>query len=176
MAKAEEFGEQSVGLIQLSSMLRKSPQWISKLTREGVLTKDEKNKYHLAETLAAYIDHVNGAAEDTKGPRKADFDREIAEIKRDKARIELEELRGNVHFSGDVQRVMSDMIIKCKTKLLSIPSRVAPKVEGEHPAVIKRMIEDEIYTALSELAEYKPSMFVEKAGEDDDEEENDTTL
>lgn len=172
MAKAAEYGDTQIGVTQLAAMLRKSPQWIAQLTRDGVLQKGAKGKYHLADTIEAYIGHVTGASEEKSGPKKSDFDREIAEIKRDKARIELEELRGNVHFAEDVQRVMADIIVTAKTKLLAIPSRVAPKAANEPSPVVQQLIEAEIFAALEALAAYDPAIFREKAGGDGDPDED----
>lgn len=68
MAKAVEFGDTRGGVTQLAAMLRKSPPWIAQLTRDGVLQRDEKGKYHLTDTFEAYIGHVTGTSEAQSGP------------------------------------------------------------------------------------------------------------
>lgn len=167
MAKVGEFGEQQITSGALAAMLGKSSQWIRELTRQGVLKKLPNGKYRLDETVQAYIEHITGAGADDKAPKKSDYDREIAEINRDKKRIELEEMRGNLHHSDDVRRVMGEMIHTSKSKVLALPSRVAPRLAGEPSSVIEKVLIAEISAALSSLTEYSPDLFNGKGAADD---------
>lgn len=171
MAKVGEFADQEVGSGALGATIGKSAQWIRTLTKNGVLTKTSAGKYVLGQSVQSYIEHVQGAPEDKEGQSKSEIDRQIAEIKRDEARIRLQERRGEVHYSNDVRAIMADSIATTRQKFLNLPTRLAPKLAGEAPAVIEKMLAAEISAVLLALTEYDPALFLAKGGEDDEEEE-----
>lgn len=61
---------------------------------------------------------------------------------------------------------MADMIVTAKTKLLAIPSRVAPKAANEPSPVDQKLVEAEIFVTLEALAAYDPAIFRGKVGDD----------
>lgn len=165
MAKVDAFANQEVSSGPLAAMLGKSPQWIRMLTKDGVLQKTPNGKYKLGETVHAYIAYVTGEAQDEKGPKKSEIEREIAEIKRDESRIRLQTLQGEVHTAEDVTAIMGDMITTARQKVLGIASRMAPKLANEPAAVIEQRLREELTAALSALTAYDPALFEGKGGD-----------
>jgi hypothetical protein len=69
-------------------------------------------------------------------------------------------MRGTMHFSEDVERVMNDMLSNFRAKVLALPSRVAPRLIGiDTIADIQEILQIETLEVLQELSEYNPSEF-----------------
>jgi len=50
------------------------------------------------------------------------------------------------------------MLMNCRSKLLSMPSRLAPRIRKETDlAVVKDLLETAVHEALAELAAYDPA-------------------
>ena len=65
-----------------------------------------------------------------------------------------------MHLASIVEKVMTDMLMNIKGKLLSISSKVAPAViASDNLGEIQDVIQDEIFEALEELSEYDPDIF-----------------
>ena len=66
-------------------------------------------------------------------------------------------MRRELHEAEDVENFLTDMLIKFKNRLVSIPAKVAPLVQGEDDVnQIVSILEKEIYETLDELSEYDP--------------------
>jgi hypothetical protein len=163
MAKAKTKGDsiydKEVLTGELGRIVGKTPQWIRQLTREGVLKQSGRGKYILSEAIQAYVLHAQGGKEDPNKPRYVDAKTEHELIKKEKAELELKALKGMLHESTDVQAVMSDMILTCKTKLQSIPARIAPRLDQESALTIEQVMDAEISEALKSLMNYSPELF-----------------
>jgi len=73
------------------------------------------------------------------------------ELKNDEARKELV-------LASEVEKTWSDIIINAKTKLLSLPSKIAPlAAETDSPRLIAEQTKQIIYEVLEELA--KPDTY-----------------
>ena len=83
-------------------------------------------------------------------------------------------MQGELHKSEDVERVMTDMLMSIKTKLLSMPSKLAPILVSRNDIdFVKRTINSEVLEVLNELKEYNPKDFyddeyVDKGDDDED--------
>ncbi|MEK5641942.1 hypothetical protein BK138_08500 [Paenibacillus rhizosphaerae] len=155
-AKAESLQDREVITSELAAIVGKTPQWIRQLTRDGVLKQVNRGKYLLAEAVQAYCEHVSGGKEDDKKPRFIDEKTEHERIKKEKAAIELEQLKGNLHAAADVELLLSDLILTTKSRLLAVPNRIATECENEPANVVESVVRREIESALSALAKYSP--------------------
>ena len=73
----------------------------------------------------------------------------------DKAEMEVMELAGDLVRVDDVLEDWESILMDCKGKLLSIPSKLATLVADiDDPAEAQELIEDQLREALGELAEY----------------------
>ena len=68
--------------------------------------------------------------------------------------MELAELRGDVHKAAAVMRVWADNVMNAKTRMLSIPSKIAPELVGKGLQEVQVMLKAVINEALQELSEY----------------------
>ena len=90
------------------------------------------------------------------------FDEEKAlheRVKRHISELKLQIMKGELHKAEDVEIVMMDMLVAFKTKIMGIPSKVAPILENRDAAFIKDRLTKEVIEALNELKDYDPKAF-----------------
>ncbi|GIO33753.1 hypothetical protein J2TS6_48940 [Paenibacillus albilobatus] len=148
--------ERVVGTGELAAIIGKSDRWVRQLTGEKVLQQVERGKYILGDAIQSYCEHVSGGKEEDKKPRLIDYKTEHEKTKAEKAALELEHLKGNLHAAADVELLLSDLILTTKSRLLGVPSRIATECENEPADVVESVVRREIETALSALAKYTP--------------------
>ncbi|OPG98439.1 hypothetical protein B2I21_08800 [Chryseobacterium mucoviscidosis] len=151
-----KFHEQIVTTGQLAAILGKTTRWVNELDREGVLKKESRGKFVLAQAVQDYIEHVLGGKEDSKKPKLIDFKTEHEKTRAEKAALELEQYKGNLHAAADVEVLLSDLILTTKSRLSGIPHRVGATCENETAEFITKEVTREIESALSGLARYTP--------------------
>lgn len=124
-----------------------------------------KGRYALAESIKNYIIDLK-VQNDVAGQEKQndlDLEKERAlheNIKRQQAEIKLALMKGEVHKSQDVEKVMVDMLTSFRTRVLNIPSKVAPILVARQDAgLIQELIMKEIVEVLNELKSYNPEDF-----------------
>ncbi|MGG4497690.1 hypothetical protein [Brevibacillus reuszeri] len=163
--KTEQIHNRDVSTSELAMIVGKSPQWIRQLTRENVLVQVSRGKYALGDAVQAYMRHIEGESTDGKvslRDEKAEHER----IKKEIAQLELDEMRGNLHTTQDVQEAWADLIVEFRKRLVSLPPRLSAQfafINDEKK--IKLLLADEITTALQALAQYDPA--AEGAGDDE---------
>ena len=138
---------------------------VRQLREEGVISEVARGKYDLFECTRKYCDFLRQAANANANSKevKLSLDNEKAlheKAKREKAELQLQVMRGEVHLGEDVEKVMTDMISTARTKLLALPSKVAPTVIGyDNISKIQAILSNYIEEALLELSEYDPQLF-----------------
>lgn len=91
----------------------------------------------------------------TDGSNKLDLQQErarLAKAQTEKARLEVQILRGNVIPAEVVETVWSDMLSKFKAKTLALPSKASmPAYSCESIEELERLLKDEVFDLLNEL-------------------------
>ncbi|MFJ8100408.1 hypothetical protein [Lysinibacillus sp. NPDC096212] len=164
-AKVDDIYILEIGTSEFAKLVGKTPQWIRQLTRDGVLTQCGRGRYNLGENILAYIEHISGGKEENGKPRYVDAKTEHEILKKEKTEMQLQQLRGQLHAAEDVRLVMGDMILSAKSKLLTLPARIAGQLEGESTKTIEQTLRTEIEDTLTVLVEYSPQMFVKESSE-----------
>jgi phage terminase Nu1 subunit (DNA packaging protein) len=146
---------------QLAKIIGKTTRWVNELTRNKVFVQSARGKYLLAESVQRYIQHLQERAERES---EVDYHKEKAiheRAKRQRAELDLALMRGEMHKSEDVELVLNDMIAAFRSKMLALPSKIAPQLVGrtEIPVILD-MLTREVTEALSELSEYDPQTFL----------------
>ena len=144
---------------ELAKLLRLSSRRVSQLVKEGVIKKEANGKFDTPQALEDYF------AYKFKDDNAVDYEKEHALLeaaKREKAEIELDQIKGSLLYATDVEQAMATMILTCKSRLLSVPTKCATQVIGlKDLSVIVEIIRDEIYEALNELKEMPSPEVVE---------------
>lgn len=154
---------------------------VRQLVEEGVIDRIGHGRYDLQDTLKKYIAFLRIAAsaevDSSKVKENLDYEKFLHErAKREKAELELAHIKGELHHSADVEKVMNDMLGAFRSKLLALPAKLAPLLIAQNTvATIQDMLQNEIYEALNELSDYDPILFygpeyLQDIESDDDEE------
>lgn len=150
----------------LGQIIGVSDRRIRQLAEENILVRVSKGRYNLLESTKNYILTLKVALE-SDGRDNPDGELVLEEekalherVKRFIAELKLQTMKGELHKSNDVERVMTDMLVSVKTKLLAMPSKLAPLIIGRTDVgSVKDVITKEILETLNELKEYNPVDF-----------------
>ncbi|MFC3802818.1 hypothetical protein [Cohnella sp. GCM10012308] len=151
---------------QLADLLGLTPRRVQQLAEEGIVVKSGRGKYVAAESVQNYI---RLQAEGAAGKSEVDYFDERAlheRAKRRKTELELAVMEGELHRSDDVKLVMNDMIAAFRSRILAMPSKLAPQLlaKDELPVILE-MLTREVHDALTELSAYDPKKFYAASSE-----------
>lgn len=155
---------------EMGRALKISRQRVSQLVQSGLLPVDENGEVLLVAGIKAYCHARTGMEVDDD----INFDKERAlheKAKREIAELKLAKMQGSVYSARVVELVMTEMASNLRTQLLGLPSKMAPILEGKTKEEIYTQMTKEIEEKLSELAEYKPDLFIDDVLEEEDSDE-----
>lgn len=142
-----------------------STRRIEQLKAEGVIKgQGRPTKYDLLPTIQAYIKYLSDKAHgreqkesDTENEsRKIKADADLKATKAEIADLELQELKGEMHRSEDVEALTSDLVFTIRSMMLALPGRLAIDLATiNKPTEISERIKQEIHAILLELSNYK---------------------
>ncbi|MFP9128528.1 hypothetical protein [Niallia sp. BSM11] len=165
---------------EISEILGVSKRRIQQFADEGALVRLNRGYYDLAASINKFIEYQISKA--LPNDSKIDKEEEMAlwtRAKKEKTQLEVQIIKGELHRSEDVKRIMNDMLIAFRQKTLSLPSKMAPQlIMVEDLQVIKDLLKNSVIELLTELKDYDPSVFYEISkdkmflnGEDEDEDD-----
>jgi phage terminase Nu1 subunit (DNA packaging protein) len=164
----------------LANIFEITDRRVRQLVEEGVLEKVKNGRFELIPTVKRYITYLKTKT-DSKSETSVEIDYMSEKAKHEKAKreiaeLELAEMKGTMHKAEDVEREMNDMLSAFRAKILSMPSKLAPVLIAQNEiAFIENLLQEEVYNALNELAEYDPALFrgdkyIDKQNEVDEDE------
>lgn len=153
----------------LAEMIGVSPRHLSNLEKVGAVIKVERGGYDLSRSVRAFCNYLRAQkAEDKEGGYEADKARKMA-ADADLAEIEAAKAAGKLIETRSIRRRWESAVVACRTKLLTIPDRAAPKVVvAPSMESAKKILTEEICDALESLTEVKhdPDAVEDAAGEE----------
>ena len=146
--EVRDFRSEIISAPEAALLLGLPERTFYRLVEEGVVPKVSEGKYVLGEIVEAFW--------------RSKFDFEGLEAARTRlttaqaelAELDLAEQRGEMHRATAVMRVWADNVMNAKTRLLAIPTKIAPELVGKSVHEIQAALKKEIYEALYELAGY----------------------
>ena len=153
---------QIIKATELAKLLGITDRHLRNLANEGVIKKTEKGKYLFWENVLGYIEYIESKNDVDLNLKDEKIKEEIKRIKKDVELkdLKIKETKNQLHLASIVEKVMTDMLMNIKGKLLSISSKVAPAViAADNLGEIQDVIQDEIFEVLEELSEYDPDIF-----------------
>ena len=139
----------------ISKLLDLTPRRVQQLSKEGVIPKAERGRYELVPAVRGYISYLK---ERSINPGVISFDEVRARktaAEAEMAELELLEKKEQLVPMTDIVDTWLDMVSACRSKMLSMPAKLAPVVAvEENPAICKRLIEEQIVEALDEIARW----------------------
>ena len=96
------------------------------LRDKNIITESAPGLFDLARVIPQYIEYIRkgGTEEET-----TDYNVERAKLvkaKRENEELELALKRKELHRTEDIEQVMTDTLIRFKTRLLAVPAKVSP--------------------------------------------------
>lgn len=165
---------------ELAQCLGITSRRVRGLKEEGLFQPQQNGRgYQLEICIQEYLDYkINAELGRSASISKEKVQAEHEEVKKQISLLKLRKLRRELHEASDVECYLSDMLIRFKNRLLSLPSKIAMEVSGEKD--INQMIgiiRKDLMDALEELSEYNPEE-IDQAGyeeleEADSDEEDD---
>lgn len=156
----------------LSKMFNMTERHVRNIVAEGVIGRVSHGRYDLIDTVSRYITFLKMASDglDAESVEESlDYEKWLHEkAKREKAEIELAHIKREVHKSDEVEKVLNHMVMAFRSKMLSLPSKLALQLTTMNDAnQIEALLERDVHQALKELSEYDPSMFFTEDMEDE---------
>lgn len=174
-AKVTNIDSTTVSAAVLGDMFGVSDRRIRQMAEEGIVVRAAKGRYKLVDSIKNYLLTVKLAAEGV-GVDLADGEINLEEekglherVKRHISELKLQIMKGGLHKAQDVEIVMTDMLVAFKTRMMNIPSKVAPILESRDAAFIKDRLTSEVIEALNELKDYDPRAFYSEEYVEEDE-------
>ncbi|EDS13161.1 hypothetical protein [Anaerotruncus colihominis] len=149
-----------VSTTELACILGITGRYVRQMAEDGVLSKVDKGRFLLAESVQKYIKYT---AKDAMNEEdiKLDKAKRTAEVtlkasKAQVAKLEAEEMKGKMHRAEDVEAMTSDLVYAIRGALIALPGRLAVDVAAvESPAEASEIIRKEVYKVMRELANYR---------------------
>lgn len=177
--KIESVDSVVVSSTVLANLFGLTTRRIRMLENEGIIEKASRGRYKLTENIKKYITYLKASQElkeESQSESKIDFDLEHALLerrKREKLDLEIAAMKGTMHKSEDVEKVMNDMLANFRSKILALPSKTAPRlIAREDIGEIQDILQLEMLEALNELSNYDPTKFYSEEYVDFDDEDN----
>ncbi len=154
--------EMTVSQSALSKALGVTPSRVNQLIQEKVVVRDESDKSGAVMLFDSIRNYYSSKKISEEG---VDYWKEHGKhekAKRELAELKLEKERGKLYEAKTVELAMTEQLVMLRTKLLGIPTKLAPILEGKDKDTIFSIINSEIEENLSEMSKYNPDMFKEE--------------
>lgn len=145
---------------------------VRQLRKQKIITEYRPGLYDLKTVTHEYINYLrNNSTAETS----VDYNTERAKLvraKRESQELELRLRREELHEAAEIEQVMTDILVKFKTRLMAIPAKLSPiltkkKDQTEIFMIIKKAIDE----TLEELSDFR-GIFGYNGGVGEDEEKD----
>ena len=128
---------------------------IQQLAADGVIPRAARGKYPLIGTIRGYVTYLQERTLG-EGVVHIDYQQEKAGLlkaQREKAQLELAELKGELSRNEDVARAWADLVLAFRAKLLALPGVLVTLLDTADDQVAREALaRDLVEGALDELA------------------------
>jgi phage terminase Nu1 subunit (DNA packaging protein) len=144
---------------QLMQALNVTERWIGQLVKEG-MPREGRGKYDLGKCMLWYIRYLQAAVKRRNGSEIPDDQGRTEQRERLRllsAEAELKELelareRGEFIALPDLEKMMTDLVITTKARILAVSPRISAQLVGVDRLTIEAELDKELRSALSCLA------------------------
>ncbi len=141
---------------QVARFLDITERRVRMLRDEGIISEVAPGKYELIDTNHRYINYLRKRSPDSG--ERIDYNTERAKLTRAKRQNEEYDLaikRRELHTSEEIDRVMTAMLMNFRSRLFSLPSKLAPILSKKtDTAEISSLMKRQIDEALTELSDF----------------------
>lgn len=161
----EDLSDITVSQTVLAECLGVSDRMIRHLAEDGIIKRNSRGRYLLLSSVKNYILALKVSKAGKNVPVNAsgnvkDLNTEKAIHEHTKnmiAEVRLKLIKGQVHKSEDVGRVLTDMFANFRSKMMALPAKLSRKLEGKERIEIQEILKRDVEAALTELADYSPA-------------------
>lgn len=160
---------------ELCEYLNLSGRRIRTLATESVVVKTKAGRYDLKKSVSGYVDFIKDTKKEEKqGIDKVKLAREAEglmhdKLKKRKTELQVMQLEKTMLLTEDVIDMWTDFATMVKSKLLNIPTKLAPQLIGiDDVNIIKKAIATEVSEALNEIADFDINKFESEIAFDDE--------
>ena len=143
-----------LSLSAISQLLKLTERRIQQLAKDEVIPKAQRGEYEMIPCVHGYIDYLKAkigrefTAEDLAINRNR-----LIKAQADLAEIEKQKQEGELIAKDEVKKNWLSILTVIKSKLLSMPNKVAPVVMTyKNVNEVKLILKDKIYDTLHEIA------------------------
>lgn len=152
---------------QVAAVFGMTAKNVQRLTADGIIETTETPKgrrYDWDKTVERYVAYLSEKAhgrekkqtteELEEAKLRAEVD--IKEAKAEAAKIELAELRGEMHKAEDVEAITTDHVLFLRSMLMAIPGKLAVDLSNLNTAPeMAERVKSEVHFVLNNLADYR---------------------
>lgn len=144
---------------------------VRQLKADGIISeyKGTLGLYELVPTVQNYINYLR--KRNPESGENIDYNTERAKLIRAKRLNEEYDLRqkeGDLHTSADIETVLTAMLINFKSRLSSIPAKLAPILAKKTDrAEINKILKESVDEALNELSDFD-TLFKDEGSEENE--------
>lgn len=140
-----------------------SERRVRQLREQNIITEVRPGLYDLKTVNHQYINYLR--KNNPESESAIDYNAERAKLvraKRESQELELQLRKNELHKTEDIEQVLTDTLIKFKTRLMAIPAKLSPVLaKKKDQTEIFKLLKASIDEALEELADFQ-TMFGER--------------
>ncbi len=129
---------------------------VRQLRKEKIITEYKPGLYELKTVNHEYINYLR---KNSPAETSIDYNTERAKLvraKRESQELELQLRKNELHETEDIERVISDTLIKFKARLMAIPAKQSPILSKKKDQTeIFKLLKAAVDEALEELADFQ---------------------
>ena len=147
-----------VEIKQLMQALNVSEVHVGRLVKEG-MPKEARGKYDLGKCMLWYIRYLQGALKrrsgnvDETGRTESHERLRLLSAEAELKELELARERGDFIALPDLEKMLTDLVVTTKARILAVSQRVSAQLVGLDRPSIEAELNKELKTALSYLAQ-----------------------
>lgn len=142
---------------------------VRQLRQQKIITEYKPGLFDLKVVTHEYINYLR---KNSQPEGSVDYNAERAKLmraKRENQELELRLRKNELHEAEEIEKVMTDTLIKFKTRLMAIPAKLSPKLaKKKDQTEIFKLIKAAIDEALEELADFQKLFGYEVENEEKD--------
>ena len=136
---------------------------IRQMRDAAIIRETKPGLYDMKPTVQAYLAYLRNNTGDLNQQRA-----ELTKTKKELAKLELDERKGDLHRTEDIEQALTTMLMNFRTKVMSMPAKLAKTLAGmSDNAEIYDLLKKETDEALDELSDYDTAFAVQQEGADD---------
>jgi phage terminase Nu1 subunit (DNA packaging protein) len=143
---------------QLANILGKSEEWLTQMQKDQTFPVLERgrgragSKYETQDVITwmqtRQVENLIGDKIDIEEAKRRKMAAEAS-----LAEVELETVQGKLIPADQIEKEWSELIMNCRAKLLSIPSKVSPEIfAADDLTTVKVLLKQALQEALNELS------------------------